>query len=63
MVFLRCRTILNAQNVKQCLQFNERHMSSEDLFETNQSRAFEDEELEDIPENPAELSYKQFQMS
>ena len=36
-------------------------MSSEDLFEINQPRAFEHEELEDIPENPAELSYKQLQ--
>ena len=36
-------------------------MSSEDLFEINQPRAFEDEILEDIPENPAELSYKQLQ--
>ena len=36
-------------------------MSSEDLFEINQPRAFEDEELEDIPENPAELSYKKLQ--
>ena len=52
---------LNTQNVKQCLQFNERHMSSEDLFEINQPRAFEHEELEDIPENPAEMSYKQLQ--
>ena len=47
---------LNTQNVKQCLQFDERHMSSEDLFEINQPRAFEHEELEDIPENPAEMS-------
>ena len=53
--------ILNTQNVKQCLQFDERHMSSEDLFEINQPRALEDEELEDIPENPAEMSYKQLQ--
>ena len=52
---------LNTQNVKQCLQFDERHMSSEDLFEINQPRALEDEELEDIPENPAELFYKQLQ--
>ena len=36
-------------------------MSSEDLFEINQPRALEDEELEDIPENPAEMSYKQLQ--
>ncbi len=36
-------------------------MSSEDLFEINQPRAFEHEELEDIPENPAEMSYKQLQ--
>ena len=35
-------------------------MSSEDLFEINQPRAFE-HELEDIPENPAEMSYKQLQ--
>ena len=41
--------ILNTQNVKQCLQFDERNMSSEDLFEINQPRALEDEELEDIP--------------
>ena len=47
---------LNTQNVKQCLEFDERHMSSEDLFEINQPRAFEHEELEDIPENPAEMS-------
>ena len=53
--------ILNTQNVKQCLQFDERHMSSEDLFGINQPRALEDEELEDIPENPAELFYKQLQ--
>ena len=52
---------LNTQNVKQCLQFDERHMSSEDLFEINQPRAFELGELEDIPENPAEMSYKQLQ--
>ena len=52
---------LNTQNVKQCLQFDERHMSSEDLFEINQPRAFEHEELDDIPENPAEMSYKQLQ--
>ena len=36
-------------------------MSNEDLFEINQPRAFEDEELEDIPEYPDELSYKQLQ--
>ena len=36
-------------------------MSSEDLFDINQPRAFEHEELEDIPENPAEMSYKQLQ--
>ena len=36
-------------------------MSSEDLFEINQPRAFEHKELEDIPENPAEMSYKQLQ--
>ena len=36
-------------------------MSSEDLFEINQPRALEDEELEDVPENPAELFYKQLQ--
>ena len=36
-------------------------MSSEDLFEINQPRALEDEELEYIPENPAELFYKQLQ--
>ena len=36
-------------------------MSSEDLFEINQPRAFEHEELEDIPENPSEMSYKQLQ--
>ena len=35
--------------------------SSEDLFEINQPRAFEHKELEDIPENPAEMSYKQLQ--
>ena len=37
-------------------------MSSEDLFEINQPRAFEHEELEDIPETPAEMSYKQLQI-
>ena len=36
-------------------------MSSEDLFEINQPRAFEQDELKDIPENPAEMSYKQLQ--
>ena len=36
-------------------------MSSEDLFEINQPRAFEHEEFEDIPENLAEMSYKQLQ--
>jgi hypothetical protein len=36
-------------------------MSSENLFEINHPRALEDEELENVPENPAELSYKQLQ--
>ena len=50
---------MTAEEVQESLTFDDREMSNEDIFEIAQTRAFEAEEGEKIPENPAELSYKQ----
>ena len=53
---------MTAEEVQESLTFDDREMSNEDLFEIAQTRAFESgksEKSDEIPENPAELSYKQ----
>ena len=55
---------LNVQDVKETLEFDERKMSNEDLFEISEPKAFEPEEdlnSEAIPGSSTELSYKQLQ--
>ena len=52
---------MTAEEVQKTLSFDDRERSNEDLFEIAQTRAFEAKESDEIqvPENPAELSYKQ----
>ena len=49
---------MTAEEVQKTLTFDDREMSNEDMFYVVQTRTFEADEGDKIPENPAELSYK-----